>query len=102
MKGAVPLSSSLLHSYFPTYSLAPTASQATLLPKQQPNLSSPSLQGFFSLPLSVSFRKSRSQVPNEFTAALILSCSVEPRTGSKLFNLSLQAQGRSLGNQLWD
>lgn len=68
-----------------------------LRPEQQPRLSSAS---FFLLPLSAPFRKSRSQVPNE--AALILSFSVKPCTGSKLFNLTLPAEGRSLGNQLWD
>lgn len=68
-----------------------------LRPEQQPRLSSAS---FFLLPLSAPFRKSRSQVPNE--AALILSFSVKPCTGSKLFNLALPAEGRSLGNQLWD
>lgn len=60
--------SSLLHSDFLTYALAPPAPQAMPLPEQLPDLSSPLLQGFFLLFFSVPFIKSRSQVPNEFPA----------------------------------
>lgn len=60
--------SCLLRSDFLTYALAPPAPQAMPLPEQQPDLSSPLLQGFFLLFFSVPFIKSRSQVPNEFPA----------------------------------